>query len=982
MAMLRFLIRKMWNTRWLTLSAFVGLVVAVAFSTSIPMYADGALKRVVAKTLQEKSDGMPAGSLVMRYQAAGSDKADVAAFREADRYIREDVPKTLSLPYTTFAGVMSVRGSQITPAEASKADPSKRRQMTVSAMSGLAEHTDMSLGRMPADEPKDGVIEAVVYEEAMYRNDLHVGDTFNYPVTGGQGIPPLKIKVVGAFKPKQETDPYWFQGFEGLLGNFVVSEKLFTDELLTKKKIPLNIANWYYAFNLKDIQTSRIAPLESKLQRLDINLYQKLKDTKVDISFIDMLNEFKRQSIQLQLLLFSLAAPMLGMVFYYIVMNARQALERQRSDISVLRSRGGSTRQITAIYALEGLLLGAAALIIGPLLGWFMAKSIGSSNGFLTFVDRESIPVGFGLQTMLYGLAAVAAALAATLIPAVRYARASIVGLKQQQARSDRSPLWQRWFLDVALAGLAGYGWYLFRERRMLSEQTGLGSDQLQVHPLLFFVPALSIFALGLVFLRVFPWLLRLLNRAGKAIFPVTLYLTLAQLSRSSRSYYPLMLLLILTLGLGVYNSSAARTIDLNSTERTLYKFGTDVVVNTVWESVSDDLPTDSAGSGGQGGQGNQGTGQPGGGQGNAGGGQGGQGGAGGGQGGQGSPGGNTGGAEPPKKVRYIEPPFEVFKQMDGVEHAARVLQMKANATASGKTLGIVNLMGIDNTDFAKVAWFRKDLFPAHPYSYLNLLGTYEQAAIIPSGFAEKNQLKPGDLMNVAVNQNNVEFVIVGTLPYWPSQYPDERPFIIANLDYIYDQSGIIPYEVWLKMKDGAKTVPMLEKLNERKVEVAGVKDVRNELTVQKKHPTRGGVFGILSLGFLVSVLVSLIGYVLYWFFNLSSRVVQFGVLRAMGLKRKQLTGMLLLEQLFTAGLSIGLGIGIGKLTGYLFLPFLQTADNVKTQVPPFRVVFEARDTYQLYIVTFMMILTGAALLLLHIRRLRVHQAVKLGEER
>jgi len=153
-------------------------------------------------------------------------------------------------------------------------------------------------------------------------------------------------------------------------------------------------------------------------------------------------------------------------------------------------------------------------------------------------------------------------------------------------------------------------------------------------------------------------------------------------------------------------------------------------------------------------------------------------------------------------------------------------------------------------------------------------------------------------------------------------------------------------------------------------------------LAEQARHPSRGGVFGILSLGFLISVIVSLIGYLLYWFFNLSSRVVQFGVLRAMGLSRKQLTGMLLLEQLFTAGLSIGLGIGIGRLASYLYLPFLQTSENVQQQVPPFRIIFDAKDDLAIYIIVFIMLLIGATMLFMHIRRLRVHQAIKLGEER
>jgi len=141
-------------------------------------------------------------------------------------------------------------------------------------------------------------------------------------------------------------------------------------------------------------------------------------------------------------------------------------------------------------------------------------------------------------------------------------------------------------------------------------------------------------------------------------------------------------------------------------------------------------------------------------------------------------------------------------------------------------------------------------------------------------------------------------------------------------------------------------------------------------------------VFGILSLGFLVTIIVSLSGYILFWFFNLSRRVVQIGILRAMGLSRKQLTGMLLLEQIFTAGLSIGLGIGIGKVVSLLYLPFLQTTDNSANQVPPFRVVFEATDTNRLYIVVGVMMTIGVGLLIAHIRRLKVHQAVKLGEER
>ncbi|MFD1955158.1 FtsX-like permease family protein [Paenibacillus thailandensis] len=956
----RFLFRKMWNTRWLTVSTLMGLIMAVAFATSIPMYADGALKRVVSESLKEKSEGLPAGSLLMRYQAPGGTKTDPGQLNDVDGYIGNEVPQLIGFPSQTYVRSYSIRGTDVVPEDPTKVDASRSRQLTISTMSGLQEKTELTQGAWFSESGESGgVLEAVMLEEAMYRNDIHVGDVFEYPVYGGLNLT-LKVKIVGVYKPANDTDPYWFQGLESLMNSIQISEAAF-EGLMTEDNVPIQNASWYYVFDLSDIQTSELNPLGRTLERLNVELYQKLQNTKVEISFASTLSEFRAQSLQLQTMLFTLAAPMLAMVFYFIAMNARQALDKQRSDIAVLRSRGAGTRQIIWIYLLEGLLLGAVALAAGPFLGWFMAKSIGSANGFLSFVNRKSIPVGFGTEAIIAGGAAVLLAILATVIPAVLYARSSIVSYKRELARSDRGPVWQRWFIDVALLGLAGYGWYLFNERQMLTFQTGMTTDQLNVQPFLFFVPALSIFAIGLFCLRLFPWLLKLFNLLGRKFLPVPLYLTLTQLSRSSKGYYPLMILLILTLGLGVYNASAARTIDLNSEERTLYRYGTDVIIQTVWESTAEFAnPGNNGGGGGNGG-------------GSGGGGNGGGGGGG---------GGGNGGPPTPTKILYNEPPFEIFRKLEGVKAAARVLQTNASIVVSGRSIGQGTVMGIDNVDFDDVGWFREDLYPVHPNYYLNNLGYYENAAIIPTGVAEKYQLKLGDAITAGFPDGRLEFVIVGILPYWPSQYPDQSPFIIANLDYIYDQLPIMPYEVWLSMEEGAKVAPILEKLAEQNIAVASVEDVRNELLTQAKHPTRGGIFGILSLGFLVSVIVTLVGYVLYWFFNLSGRVVQFGVLRAMGLSRGQLTGMLLLEQLLTAGLSIGLGIGIGKLTSVLFLPFLQTAENVTDTVPPFRVVFNSQDMLQLYGVVGFMIVIGAILLFLHIRRLRVHQAVKMGEER
>ncbi|SEB51698.1 ABC transporter permease [Paenibacillus sp. GP183] len=931
MQMLRFLYRKMWNNRWLTFSSFVGLLVAVAFTTSIPMYADGSLKRVIAKSLQEKSQGYPAGSLLIRYQAASNDVTESKALTAVDAFIAQTIPEQIRFPFLSYVHTQSLRSSQLI--SESNSSTNKRRQMTAVAQSGLKQYVEITQGRMFEDAGAN-VLEAVVSDDALSRNDLRIGDIYRYTIATTNGSKTLRIQIVGAFKPKQAASAYWYQGIDSFANSLLISEASFSKQLQEQKAL-LSVSNWYYAFDLRELQASDLSPLKSSLNRLDIQLFQKLKNTKVDISFAPLLNEFSRQSVQLQALLFTLAAPMLAMVFYYIVMNARQALERQRNDIAVLRSRGGSTKQIIWIFLLEGLWMGGVSLVLGLPIGYFMAKCIGASNGFLSFVGREAIPVDASVDVLAYGAIAVVVAIVSSVIPAMSFARASIVGFKMKLARSDQKPFWQRWFLDLALLLAVGYGWYSFNQKQLLSFSTGLSTNQLQIQSLLFFIPAVAIFALGLFCLRLFPWLLLLIHGLGRKFMPLTLYLTLVQLSRSATAYFPLMLLLILTLGMGVYHSSAARTIDLNSTDKLLYQYGTDVVVRAVWDGYSEEDGT-------------------------------------------------TGGAgsETEHPIIYTEPSFESYRKLEGIEAAARVLQTTGEVTVSGKSVGRGSIMGIDNLDFSKVAWFRRDLTPAHPFAYLKLLGSYEQATLISSTFAEERQLKVGDLVTVSIQQKNVELVIVGIVPYWPNEYPEKTPFFITNLSYLYDQMPLMPYEVWLKMKPDAKVAPIFEALKAKGIQLASVSDVRNELITQNQHPSKGGVFGILSLGFLVSVLISFIGYVLYWYFNLSGRVVQFGILRATGLSRMQMTGMLLIEQIFTAGLSIALGIGLGKLTGYLFLPFLQTADGSGKQVPPFRIVFAAKDTNQLYAVVVVMMLAGTVLLLNHIRQLRVHQAIKLGEER
>ena len=109
--------------------------------------------------------------------------------------------------------------------------------------------------------------------------------------------------------------------------------------------------------------------------------------------------------------------------------------------------------------------------------------------------------------------------------------------------------------------------------------------------------------------------------------------------------------------------------------------------------------------------------------------------------------------------------------------------------------------------------------------------------------------------------------------------------------------------------------------------------------------------------------------------------MLQFGVLRAIGLKVKQLMLMLTYEQVFTTGLAVVVGTVLGEQVSNLFLPMLRLSVDSQKDVPPFLVVVEWADKLKIYLVLGAALLVGLIGLQIFISTLKIHQAVKLGED-
>jgi putative ABC transport system permease protein len=238
-------------------------------------------------------------------------------------------------------------------------------------------------------------------------------------------------------------------------------------------------------------------------------------------------------------------------------------------------------------------------------------------------------------------------------------------------------------------------------------------------------------------------------------------------------------------------------------------------------------------------------------------------------------------------------------------------------------------------------------------------------------------------------------FIVYEVIDYWPSWNPNRNPneslnaeylpndpmLVVANLPYVQNHLALEPYEIWLKLKPGATSAELYKGIEDKKLEVSDLRDASQEIIKIKNDPMQLGLNGAMTLGFIISLAITFLGFLLYWILSMRGRTFEFGVLRAIGMSLPQLLSMMVWEQVLTSGMAIVAGILVGGLTSTLFVPLLQVAYSAVSQVPPFKVISYFSDRAKLYIMVGIMLGSGLAILGNILSRIKISQAIKMGEE-
>jgi len=954
MALFIMIFRRMAQNKWLVSSLFLGLLVTVALVSTMPIYSEGILSRMLVKDLEasQTESGVYPGTLWAPITINSQDNGKrEQTIDDLDGYMNR-AAEGFGIPVKEIVREKHTDSMRVRFEDASRNTSRFLTSTMLWSFSGLENHIALSDGRMPADRIVDGVYEALVTERALANYNMVLGTVMILEDPNTKGT--VKIKPVGVIKKKADDDPYFRDPSLNELGSvFIINEKLFDSEFIQQAKAPVWMVGWFYIMDYTKLEVRRAQSYLDSVQRIQEKVSAAMAPypAQIQAPAQSTIESYFDRARKLRLLMWSLNVPVLAMLGFYMFMVSNLIVDRQKNEIAVLRSRGAARWQIVISFAIESLLLCVIALALGPPAGMKLTEALGAANGFLEFVQRASLPVRLNPDAYRYGALAAAAAFVMTLVPVILATRVSIVGLKQQLARLGRKPLWQVAYLDVLLLAVSIYGWYTFKNKLGAIRQLGLGADDLSIDPLQFALPALFVLGVGLLLLRLYPYALRFLYYAGRKWWNPSLYAALIQVGRSGSRYQFLMVFLIMTTAIGVFSAGAARTLNSNTEDRIRYGNGAEFVMRSEWpsdETQSTQTGADSA---------------------------------------------NQENSLLRAPVHYMEPPFEPYTQLPGVESATKVFVKRDASFTAGSSGGDATLIGIDTDDFGRTAWMPDHLLNYPFYDYLNLIASDSRAVLISRTLATQQKIKEGD--TIFAGWGNVDkqpFTVYGIIDYFPTFNPNPSAgpadaagtapmLIVGHLSRIQLTLGLEPYQVWLKLKPGASTEALYKGIQESKLNVTDIVNTRSDLAKAKNDPFLMALNGLLTLGFLISILVSFIGFLLYWILSLKGRTLQNGVLRAIGVSLRQLVAMLALEQLLTTGAAILIGVLAGQFACRLYVSNFQIAFNPGSLVPPFRVVFDSADFIKLYSAIAFMLLVGMGILAYMLSRIRIHQVLKLGED-
>ena len=873
----------------LSLLALIGVILAVGLVTSAGFFAQAVDQVILRREMAEYSRVTKRAPFATRIYTASSRQVPLT-FSRAEQ-LGQNVAGTLvaeiGLPIKNIwllfdSGIMEM---QPLPGDTKYGDKRSIAKLHLLHAEEIAEYVTIIEGAPFEDGSSSEAISVWIPTAAAEEMGLHIGERFMLETSRSEA--PFLIELAGFW---QATDPdsyYWFSNPDQTLGDrLLIRRQDFIDQIDPRLSTQGRTATWQVIFDEQAVLPANARDYVTGFERGEAIITKYLPDARITAPSIS-LGKFVHRQTTLTTLLLGFNIPAFGFLLYFLILTSAVIAYWQRRETAVLVSRGMSVGSVLNFTLFEELILFVIGCPIGLLFGVVIARFMGNTESFLSFIERTPLPIswhGINISLTLFTLVVV---LIARLLPAAQAARQTVLEQERTHARPMRSPFWYRNFLDLLLLIPTVYAYRQLSNRGTLAVLVQDRPEDLFQDPLLILVPAMFILTGALLIMRLFPLSMWLLDRLARLAPSTTLYLTLRQLGRQGHSYINSLLLVIVSLALGVYTLSMAASLDQWLIDRLYYSAGADLTFEPYLESLA--LAEDPASN--------------------------------------------------PVGGDWI-PPKDEFSALPNVESATRVGDYRAEIKLGTGGRVDVRFLALDRLDFPQVAWFRGDFAAESLGSLMNRLALSPDSILVSQSFLEENHLLVGDQIQLEVLvdfRSSVEatFQIAGTYQHFPTVYEDTEA-VIGNLEYLFSFYGItMPHDIWLRTTADTDGKVVLEQVTTTGIDTINAKDTKGLITAEQAKMERVGVFGTLSVSFLAAAVMAALGLLTYSYASLQERLYHFALLNAIGHRRSHIVSQVFLEYaLLTLYGAVG-GVFVGSLAAELFIPLFRITGEQNVPLPP-----------------------------------------------
>lgn len=938
--------RKLQNKKILNGCLLLGITLLIAIAASTPMLKKGSLNRLIQNKFTESIEENNAYSAVIGKTASVKNENGVEYSQVLDKIAGYQKTWQRYMDVSVMAAEIHtwINGSSVKRQYGSGND-----WINIACIPEMEQHIKILKGISYSEEKEkedsENIYPCVITEKLMDTCGFVQGEQITFDdITDSDGNT-LVLQIVGIFDEADNTDIFWNIEADEFEKEVFVSEESMNAiaSRFTCNEVYYDI---YVMLDYSQINTANASDLQYYLQQFHE------KDEFFTDNFLDLLKQYQENKKFIDIIFWVLELPVFVLLLAFIYMVSGQILSMETGEIAMFKSRGFSAKQIVLIYLSQSGIMAGAGIVLGLPLGVLFCKLAASTNGFLEF-SLKSTAVYKPTPGMLpYAFAGALIVIAFMTIPVIRYSRDTIVEQKSRLAQISSVSFIEKYFIDVILLLISVYLLYNYnKQKSSLAWDVMIGE---KLDPMVFLNLSLFLLACGLVGLRLIKYIVRLIYHFGRNKWKPHMYASFLQIMRTSGKRNFISVFLIFTIAMGIVNANVAGTINKNNEMRIRYNVGADVVAAEHWTAQ---VYMDS---------------------------------------------------KLRRAVQYYEEPD--YGRFSGLEEnvctsMTRVVRDDGViVTVSDKTLPECSMMAVQTKEFGQTARLQDGLNEEHWYNYLNALAKNGSGVLISQNLAKELDLKVGDTISYsrqdplagkgkagAISCNGI---VCGIFDAWPGyeQYSYEQDdkeelvekenyLLVVNYAYEVNAMGTIPYEIWMSLKDGAAVSDVRQYLEQENIVTDYVKSTQEEIDETRNSAMIQITNGLFSLSFLVSIILCMVGFLIYWITSIKQRELLFGIYRAMGMGMKEVRRMLLNEQVFSslfAGVFGGLAgfIATKLFTGLIAMIYLPQSHNIALQV-----FLDERDMIRLFFVVLLMIGIALKVLLNMLKRSSITNAIKMGED-